>query len=72
MPQKTETVIDDRGFELLVAFNSTKHGRIEEITSVELVIKGKGIQILPSLDQKQIDHIADELTPFEYELINDE
>jgi|RhiMethySRZTD1v2_1073278.scaffolds.fasta_scaffold3941331_2 hypothetical protein len=71
MQQRTETLVDERGFELLVAYNIF-HRCVNEITSVELVIKGKGIQILPSLNQKQIDHIAQELTPFELEEITEE
>ena len=71
MKQHTETLIDEKGFELMVSYNIYK-GQVNEIISVELVIKGRGIEILPALTSRQLGHIADELTPEEIEEIQEQ
>ena len=73
----SETLIDENGIELIVAYEYDKEeGFYEEpgnvasfveatvsttLTSVELIIKGTGIDVLPVLNKKQIDHIISKL-----------
>jgi hypothetical protein len=71
-----ETIIDELGIEIIVGGTiENSASQIEEchgyhevgggyhvtLTSVEIVISGKGIDILPQLSQKQINKIIDEI-----------
>jgi hypothetical protein len=73
MTKATETIIDESGIELLVGYEYDKspsfHAEIgnpstyvgemvyTELTSVELVIAGVGLNILRQLTEKQKEHI---------------
>ena len=75
MKQGTETLADDNGFEILVGYNYEKTKDIHdtdegvicdplvytELTSVEVVIKGRGIDILPLLHPSQKEFIIENL-----------
>jgi len=71
-----ETIIDELGIEIIVGGTiESNASQIEEghgyhevggghdvtLTSVEVVIAGKGVDILPQLSQKQINKIIDEI-----------
>lgn len=77
MKHNCETISDDNGIELLVGYDYEEsesqveecHGYHEvgclvytELKSVELVIAGRGIDVLSSMTQKQKDHIISKLT----------
>lgn len=72
MKHNSETIIDESGIEILVGYDYEKspsqteecHGFHEvgnlvytELKSVEVVIKGKGIDILPNMSEKQKTYI---------------
>lgn len=72
MKSNSETICDDGGIEILVGYRYEQsesqieecHGEHEvglmiytELTSVEVVIKGRGIDILPLMTDKQKDFI---------------
>lgn len=76
MKKNCETICDDNGIEIIVGYlydqsESQKeegHGLHEvglmvytELMSVEVVIAGTGIDILPRLSDKQQDHIISKL-----------
>lgn len=76
MKKNAETLVDESGFEILVGYRYDKspsqkefcHGEYEvgqlvytELESVELVIKGTGIDILPRLNEKQKEYIIEQL-----------
>ena len=75
MKQGTETLADDNGFEIIVGYNYEKTKDIHdtdegiiceplvytELTSVEVVIKGRGIDILPLLHPSQKEFIIENL-----------
>ena len=75
MKQGTETLADDNGFEILVGYNYEKTKDIHdtdegiiceplvytELTSVEVVIKGRGIDILSLLHPSQKEFIIENL-----------
>jgi hypothetical protein len=70
----SETIIDEDGIELLVGYDferidsycefpensaSIVEGWIEtELTSVEVIIKGRGIDLLPLMNEDQKGHIV--------------
>lgn len=73
----TETLVDEQGIEILVAYSYDKspsqveegHGLHEvgnmvytELKSVEVVISGTGIDILPMMNEKQKQAIINKLT----------
>ena len=78
MKSNVETIADDNGIELLVGYryeNSPSYyeepenpGSLvqemvyTELESVEVVIKGQGIQILPMLTEKQKEYIISNLS----------
>jgi len=77
MTHNSETLIDESGIEILVGYNHEKtpsqieegHGLHEvgnlvytELTSVEVVIKGVGIDILPLMNDRQKEAIIGELS----------
>jgi hypothetical protein len=72
----SQTLVDQNGIEVLVGFNyDYDHGHLEEchghhvigngydieLTSVEIVIAGIGIDILPQLSRKQQNAIIEEI-----------
>lgn len=75
----TKTLIDESGIEILVSYRTIKSEPEDvheddwsthvltyiELNSVEVVIKGKGIDILPLMNEKQkffiVEQINDEL-----------
>jgi hypothetical protein len=74
--RNSETICDDNGIEILVGYRyETSDSQVEEchglhevglmtettLTSVEVVIAGRGIDVLPMLTKKQKDHIIDKL-----------
>lgn len=76
MTKNTEMLCDENGIEIVVAYKYEKsgsqvescHGDHEvglmtytELDSVEVVIKGQGINILPLLNSKQKEHIIEQL-----------
>jgi len=78
MKKNAETISDDNGVELLIGyqyeaekdyyeepgnpFTLVKGMVYTELTSVEVVIKGKGIDILPQLNDRQKEYIICQLT----------
>lgn len=78
MKHNAELISDDNGIEVLVGYNCDHtegyyaekdnpetwvDGRTyTELTSVEVVILGKGIDVLPLLTKRQINFITDKLT----------
>lgn len=76
MKQGSELICDDNGIEILVGYNYEKSKDIHdtdegvicepliytELTSVEVVIKGRGIDILPLLHGKEKEFIIENLT----------
>lgn len=77
MTKTTETLVDDAGIEIMVGYEWEQsdsqieegHGYHEvgklvytELTSVEVIIKGHGIDILPVMTQRQKDAIIGQLT----------
>jgi hypothetical protein len=73
--KKSELIVDENGIEVLVSYTTEYIKQIEEfhgihdfsyddveLTSVEVVISGKGIDILRFLDDKQISVIKDNLS----------
>jgi len=75
MKSNCEMLVDENGFEILVGYNyektkdihDTEEGVIceplvyTELTSVEVVIKGRGIDILPLLHPAQKEFIIENL-----------
>lgn len=76
MKKNCEIICDENGFEILVSYlydqSSSQveqgHGYHEvgllintELRSVELVIAGTGIDVLPRLSERQKDHIISKL-----------
>lgn len=77
MKKNTETIVDENGIELIVAYEYDRdysfHAEIgnpatfvpstilTNLLSVELVIAGTGIEQLPRLDERQIDFIKSKL-----------
>lgn len=76
MIKNSETICDQNGIEILVSYHHEQspsqkefcHGEHEvglmiytELTSVEVVIKGKGIDILPMMTDKQKDFVIGQL-----------
>lgn len=77
MTRNSEMIADDNGIEILVGYRyEQSQGQLEEchgyhevgalvyteLDSVEVVIKGKGIEILPQLTERQKDFIIANLT----------
>jgi hypothetical protein len=77
MTKNSETLVDESGIEILVGYEYEKspsqieegHGLHEvglmtytDLTSVEVVIKGKGIDILPLMTGRQKEFIIEQLT----------
>lgn len=67
MTHRTHTIVDENGIEILVGYDY-EHGyddtgsRISvELTSVEVIIKGRGIDILRQLTEQQIKYVIDQL-----------
>lgn len=56
---RTTCLVDEGAVEVLAAWHRTFEGIVLE--SVEVVIKGRGIDILPSLKQNQYDAICEEI-----------
>lgn len=76
MKKNCETILDENGIELLVGYKYEQsasqleegHGLHEvgeliytQLDSVEVVIKGRGIDILPQMTEKQKDFIIQSL-----------
>lgn len=76
MKKNCETICDDNGIEIIVGYLYDQsesqveegHGHHEvglmvytELRSVEVVISGIGVQILPQLSDKQKEHIISKL-----------
>lgn len=59
MTKDVVTLIDQSGVEVLVAYTLT--GGEIELTSVEIVIAGRGIDILKAMDIRQLRAIEDEV-----------
>lgn len=74
MQHNTETITDENGIEILVGYDYEQspsqieegHGYHEvgnlietELKTVEIVIAGKGIDILPSMNEKQKEAIVE-------------
>lgn len=73
--KNVETIVDEAGVEILVSYNwSKEYDEAEhednfcalpiiytELNSVEIVIKGKGIDILPMMSEKQKAAIIEQL-----------
>jgi len=73
MKKNSETIVDENGIEILVGYRYEESPRYyaepgnpgtlveamvyTEIDSVEVVIKGLGIDILPNLSSRQVDYI---------------
>jgi hypothetical protein len=72
MTHNTESILDENGFEILVGYEYEQspsqieegHGLHEvgylvytELKSVELVFKGRGIDIIPFIDERQKEYI---------------
>ena len=73
MKKNTETIVDEQGIEILVGYRYEESPSFyaepgnpgtlvdamvyTEIDSVEVVIKGLGIDILPQLSSRQVDYI---------------
>lgn len=77
MKKNVECICDDNGIELLVGYHYDEsesqveegHGYHEvgcmvytELQTVELIIAGKGIDVLPVMTQRQKDHIISKLS----------
>ncbi len=73
MKNNTETLLDENGYEILVNYDwefvdlgdlplPISENKYVELKSVELIIKGNGIQILQMLNEKQIKKIIGDLT----------
>jgi len=78
MKKNSETIVDEQGIEILVGYRYEESPRYyaepgnpgtlveaivyTEIDSVEVVIKGVGIDILPNLSEKQQTYIINLLT----------
>jgi hypothetical protein len=76
LKQNTETLVDENGIEILVGYNYEQspsqkeegHGIHEvgnqiytELSSVEVVIAGVGIDVLPRMTEKQKEEIISKL-----------
>lgn len=73
MTQATEIISDDNGIEILVGYEfekspsqieeGTEVGKLvyTELKSVEVVIAGRGINILPALHPNEKEHIISKL-----------
>lgn len=77
LKSNTETLCDDNGIEIIVGYEYDREKDYEEepgnpatlvqgmiyteLTSVEVVIAGIGVDVLPSLTSKQIDHLIGKL-----------
>ena len=75
MKNNSEMIVDDAGIEIIVGYNYEKTKDIHdtdegiiceplvytELTSVEVVIKGRGIDILPLLHPSQKEFIIENL-----------
>lgn len=76
MKINTEQIIDHNGFEINVTYTFEKslsqieecHGSHEvgggydvQLVSVEILFGGKGIEILPKMNERQKNHIIDQL-----------
>lgn len=82
MKHTNQTIIDQDGIELNVGYDyeNGEPGSIEpdaamgyiELTSVEVVIKGKGIDILPYMVSKQVDLISHFIAKNHYNHIRSE
>lgn len=67
MKHNCVTISDDNGIEIIVGYDHEIHRHdpedqeflYTELTSVEVVIKGIGIDILPNLNQKQMDYVQE-------------
>jgi hypothetical protein len=73
MKKNSETIVDAQGIEILVGYRYEESPRYyaepgnpgtlveamvyTEIDSVEVVIKGVGLDILPNLSSRQVDYI---------------
>lgn len=73
MKKNTETIVDEQGIEILVGYRYEESPSFyaepgnpgtlvdamvyTEIDSVEVVIKGVGLDILPNLSSRQVDYI---------------
>jgi hypothetical protein len=73
MKKNTETIVDENGIEILVGYRYEESPSfyaepgnpgtlvdamvLTEIDSVEVVIKGVGLDILPHLSSRQVDYI---------------
>jgi len=78
MKKNSETIVDEQGIEILVGYRYEESPKYyaepgnpgtlveaivyTEIDSVEVVIKGVGIDILPNLSEKQQTYIINLLT----------
>lgn len=56
----TVCLVDEGSVELIAAYEFSKSEGLS-ITSLEVVIAGKGIEILDKLDQKQYDAICEDI-----------
>lgn len=67
MKHNAETIVDESGIEVLVGYDYEKNGLNgtavfdTELTSVEVVIGGRGIDILPQLTEPEKDFIVSKL-----------
>ena len=73
MKKNSETIVDENGIEILVSYRYEESPSfyaepgnpgtlvdamvLTEIDSVEVVIKGVGLDILPNLSSRQVDYI---------------
>lgn len=70
MNKNTETLVDENGFEILVTYHYSPldigdvHDGIYDtsLQSVELILEGKGIELMLLLNEKQKQSIIDKLT----------
>lgn len=69
MRHNAETIVDESGIEVLVGYDYNKPDYVNletavfdtELTSVEVVIGGRGIDILPQLTEPEKDFIVSKL-----------
>lgn len=65
MNKNTECLVDENGFEIMVIYdyeNLPDGKRDTYLQSIELIVKGRGMELLLLFDEKQKQSIIDKLT----------
>jgi hypothetical protein len=58
---ESQLLVDEKCIEVLVSYNKSKRFEDIELESVEIVVAGSAINILPKLSEKQKQKIIDNL-----------